>query len=185
MATKNTSKPSNHKPAASKPAQKKPVQDSADEDLDGPISREVFDRLPPAKRVMVRVRNTVERFEKRLGQIKNWPGAEAAAARDNLAAGLAAFKTAMDALASLPDDYRPSLRGSAKVEIEAGTLVRLTDARKAEYDGVVEPDCMSGIKVLEVRGNKVVTIMRDGTKAMFPRGHVTVDTSTPPTAAQA
>ncbi len=139
-------------------------------------------RLPPAKRVAVRLGNLVDRVQHQIDAMKNWAGEEQEAVKAAVQQVQDGLKAAAERLTQIPDDWRPARSGGGgggggpKVEIVVGTLVRITDKRLPEYQDIVSPECARGIKVTEVRGNKVVGLMSDGVKAMIPRGHVTVDT---------
>lgn len=141
-------------------------------------------KLPPAKRVAVRLGNLVDRVQHQLDAMKSWTGEQQEAARAIVEQVQQGLKDGAEALAKIPDDWRPARAkgagggsSSKNVELKEGTLIRITDKRVPEYDGVLESDQMKGIKVVEVRGNKVVAITPDGTKAMFARGHVCLDTT--------
>lgn len=199
MAQPTNKKPSPAKPPAAKPAQAKPttVEDLDDEDLDGDTDdgddgasasngsngkgaswKETM-KLPPAKRVAVRIGNLVDRTQHQLDAMKNWKGEEQEAVRAIVVQAQDALKAAAERLAQIPDDWRPTRAagggGGSKAEIEPGTVVRLTEKRAPEYADVIPEEHQRGIKVKEVRGNKVVCILADGMVAMIPRGHVTVD----------
>lgn len=141
-------------------------------------------KLPPAKRVAVRLSNLVDRTQHQLDAMKSWTGEEQERARGIVEQVQQGLKDAAEVLAKIPDDWRPVRRAGGgggtstkNVELAPGTVIRITDKRVPEYDGVLEADQMKGIKVVEVRGNKVVAITPDGTRAMFARGHVCLDTT--------
>lgn len=204
MATPNNKKPTpakNTAPAAAKingtpkntPVTAAPKDKDADldDDLDDEVETgekgeggDAFNKLPPAKRVAVRLGNEVNRLTKQFDTISKWPAHEGtdAVAMASTAVGTALenLKKACEALTSLPETYRPRVAkagkaGGASKDLKPGDFVRITDKRKEEYVGVLEDDHMTGIKVIEVRGNKVVAITKDGVKAMFARGHVCLD----------
>lgn len=192
-AAKPGQKPAPQQHAApAKPAPARDVDDDLDVDLaetseestSGDVADKVdFNKLPPAKRIAVRLGNEVQRLQKQFDAIKNWPdvaGSDSVTkSRDNVAAGLACLKSAAEGLAGLPDDYRPRVAKSSTSakgrDIAPNDLVMITDKRREEYAGVLEPDQMTGIKVVELRGNKVVATTKDGMRAMFARGHVCLD----------
>ncbi len=184
-ATKPTTTAHNAKPAtpAAKPtaaaAPKAPKADS-----DKPTYADKMRKLPPAKQIAVRLGNEVTRVESVMETISRWPDADGvnmADIRSDIGMALESLRTASTNIARVPDDYKPRVPKGAtsrsKGIIDVGTLVRITDKRKEEYAGVLEPAQMIGIKVLEIRGNRLVTITQDGVKALFARGHVCVDTT--------
>lgn len=141
-------------------------------------------KLPPAKRVAVRLGNLVDSLQKQLDSMKNWDGDVQTQARANVAAAQDALKSAAEALVTVSDDWRPARAargtgGAAKAEVTAGSIVRITAKRLPEYADVISDECSRGIKVKEIRGNKVVGVMSDGMIAMLPRGHVTIDSEAP------
>lgn len=210
MAQKNANKnPTPAKPAAAKPSPAKPASappvtkvedlDDEDEDLDGdldaddapksdgngagkPASWKDTMKLPPAKRVAVRLGNLVDRVQHQLDATKSWTGDVQDQVRAIILQAQDGLKAAAEQLAKVPDDWRPRRTagggGGSKVELEAGTLVRITEKRLPEYQDIISGEAARGIKVLEIRGNKVVCAVNDNgntIKAMLPRGHVTVD----------
>jgi hypothetical protein len=185
MATANNKKPA---PAARPTAAKTPVQAAAKEtekdidDLEDEGGKGDFNKLPVAKRVAVRLGNEVNRLTKQFDLVSKWPDNGSGAVtrtKERLGEVLDGLKSACEALASLPDDYKPRVAkgkgGGGKVDLLPGSMIRITDKRIGEYDGVLEPEQMRGIKVVEVRGNKVVALTNDGVKCMLARGHVCPD----------
>lgn len=170
-----------------------PDDDIDDDDIDGDPedgassgpSWKATMKLPHAQRVQVRLRNVLVRIEKQHTPMKKWPGEPPAAAVLALDTAVASINTAIKELAKLPADWRPAIAraagsgGADKAELKTGDLVRITDKRKEEYEGVLEPEMMVGIKVLEVRGPKVIgeATAKDGTtlRCMLSRGHVCLD----------
>lgn len=136
-------------------------------------------KLPPAKRVAVRLGNLVDRLQHQLDAIKSWSGGTQDEVRAIVLQAQDGLKAAAEKLALIPDEWRPSRAagggGGSKVELEPGVLVMITEKRRPEYADVIEDANMRGIKVKEIRGNKVVCTLADGMIAMLPRGHVTVD----------
>jgi len=183
-------KPANGRATAAPP---KPADDLDDDDdldadtasTDGKRGGSDFSKLPPAKRVAVRIGNEVTRLSKQAESIANWPaesteGTKVYDAKGWVASALELLKRSAEALASLPDDYKPrvakaSSKGGGSRELKAGDRIRITDKRMPEYEGVLEPNMMRGIEVVEIRGNKVIARTPDGMKAMFARGHVCLD----------
>lgn len=184
--------PTTHAKPASAPVTK--VEDLDDEDLDlddgadegsngangkGANWKDTM-KLPPAKRMAVRLGNLVDRVQHQLDAMKSWAGEDQEAARAIVQQAQDGLKGAAERLAQVPDDWRPRRAagggGGSKVELQPDDLVRITDKRMAEYTDIVSAECARGIKVVEVRGNKVVGLMSDGVRAMLPRGHVTLDT---------
>lgn len=166
------------------PVAVQPSDDLGDDDLDtaptGGKKDDSFSKLPPAKRVSVRLGNEVQRLTRQAESISNWPGDALLGIRSSLSDALTNLKLAAEGLASLPDDYKPrvakaSSKGWGSKELKAGDKVRITDKRVAEYEGVLEPELMRGIEVVELRGNKVIAKTSDGMRAMFARGHVCLD----------
>jgi len=182
MATANNKKPTPAtKPVPAKPTAAAPKAD-VDDITEEPEAKDEFSKLPPAKRVAVRLGNEVNRLTKQADAIANWPTEATGAvqrAKERVTEALDALKSAASALVTLPDDYRPRVasagKNNTKIELLPGSLVRITDKRVGEYEGILEPDQMRGIKVIEIRGNKVVATTKDGVKAMFARGHVCPD----------
>jgi hypothetical protein len=176
MATA-TNKPRPAQPPTAKPA--KPAKPAKQPDGG--------DKLPLVKRVALRVSRAAEMAQNQLDKIKSWPGDTLTGpghaindVRTALASAIDALKHESTALASLPDDFKPRTpkgQGS-KTELLPGSFVRITDKRVGEYEGVLEPAQMRGMRVTEVRGNKVFVMFKDGDKevrGMFARGHVCPD----------
>lgn len=193
----NAAKPGAAKPTqATPPANTAPKKDDDIDDLDDDTSDAGgegvnFHKLPPAKRVAVRLGNEVNRLQKQFDTVTKWPdhaGTDAVSmAKESIGKALDGLKAACSALTSLPDEYRPRVAkagkaGTGKAELKAGDMIRITDKRQGEYEGVLEAAQMKGIKVVEVRGNKVIALTNDGVKAMFARGHVCLDDSVPASA---
>lgn len=140
-------------------------------------------KLPPAKRVAVRLGNLVDRIQHQLDAMKSWTGEEQDRARAIVVQAQDGLKAAAEVLVGVPDEWRPTRSskggGGAKAEVTAGSIVRITEKRLPEYADVISNECARGIRVKEIRGNKVVGVMSDGMVAMLPRGHVTIDTEAP------
>ncbi len=134
-------------------------------------------RLAPPKRESVLLLNLVGKVQRRADVVKNWPGEEAAKAKAALEATMTSLREASALFAGLPDSYkaRTGTTTSKGVELEAGSLVRITDKRTSDYEGTLEPEEMTGLKVKEVRGNKVVVTTRTGIVMIIARGHVCPD----------
>lgn len=208
----NTKKPNTNKPANKPNGNGKPttVEDLDDEDLDAEEAEEAEEddldatpaadgggeksgswketmKLPPAKRVAVRLGNLVDRVQHQLDAMKSWKGDEQERIKGIVVQAQDGLKAAAEALAAIPDDWRPSRSaggaGGSKADIKADDYVRITDKRLPEYQDIITPECARGIRVKEIRGNKVVGVMADGVVAMLPRGHVTLDDA--PAATQA
>jgi len=136
-------------------------------------------KLAPSKREAVLMGNLVNKLARREDIIKDWTVAGSEVARASVTEALELLKAAAQALAGIDSNWRPTtVRGSGSnaTPLEAGAIVKITDKRRGEYAGVIPDDAMRGIKVKELRGNRVVVIMNDGVQAMFPRGHVCLDT---------
>jgi hypothetical protein len=133
-------------------------------------------RLPPAKREAVLLANLVAKLARRQETIANWPE-ESKPAKEALEQASACLKTAADALAKLPDSFKARIPASksSKAELEAGSIIRITDKQLPNYDGILDADQVTGIKVTEIRGNRVVATTPDGAKVIFARGHVCLD----------
>jgi hypothetical protein len=134
-------------------------------------------KLAPSKREAVLMGNLVNKLLRREDIVKDWnvPGGQVAKAE--IAEALDHLKAAAQALAGIDPAWRPvtARTSSSTAPLEAGAIVKITDKRRNEYAGVIPDDAMVGIKVKELRGNRVVVIMNDGVQAMFPRGHVCID----------
>lgn len=191
---KSAAAPTPAKTEAPKEAPKDVDIDDLDDDVDtdsGSDGGDNFNKLPPAKRVAVRLGNEVNRLQKQFDTVSKWPehgdSNTVNTVKLNVETALVALKKACEALTSLPDDYRPRVAkagkaGGGKAELKAGDIIRITDKRVSEYEGVLEPEQMKGIKVVEIRGNKVIATTNDGVRAMFARGHVCLDDSAQPSA---
>jgi hypothetical protein len=197
MATKKNPAPAQPptKPAAKAAPAPDPVDDLEDEvdDAEGDLEDEddgepngaksrnwlKTQRLPAPKREAVLIANIVNKTARRAGVIEDWPGDELVGIRKQLSAAIDSMKAAADALAKLPDSYKarvPHARKSGGAELAPGSLLRITEKQLETYKGILEDDQLSGIKLLEVRGNKVVLMLPgDGGKIIIPRGHVTLD----------
>jgi hypothetical protein len=200
MATKNPkpAQPPTTKPAAAKPAAPPPAAEP-DEDLDTDVDDSDDDdgapagdgetaaakkrnwmatqRLPAPKREAVLVANLVNKLSRRLDTITNWPGPEMDEVRKSMQTAIDSMKDASQGMAKLPESYKakvPASSGPAK-ELKPGSIIRITEKKVSDYEGILEPEQMRGIKVIELRGNKVVAQAGD-LKVMLARGHVALDT---------
>lgn len=135
-------------------------------------------KLAPSKREAVLMGNLVNKLLRREDIIKDWNVPGGVAAKAAMGEAVELLKSAAQALAGIDPAWRPTAArssGSNSAPLEAGAIVKITDKRRGEYAGVIPDDAMVGIKVKELRGNRVVVIMNDGVQAMFPRGHVCLD----------
>lgn len=191
MATATNKRPTPAKsPAQLKTAPKAAptaTEDDLEDDLDGDdgagnSDRNSFQRLPKHVQLVVRLNNGAQRLTKYVDKVMGWSADEAGLvikAQDALRAALTSLKTASESIEALPDDYKsraPKTRGrkvGSKVELLPGSIVRITDKAKAEYEGLDFE--LTGIEVIEVRGNKVICKTSDGMRAMIGRGHVCPD----------
>lgn len=188
MATNANKKPGPAQPPAAakakpqdhpKPAPAAEADNDLDDETAGGDETPVH-KLPPAKKMAARIGNVVNRMEVYAGNVKNWPGDDLVNVRGSLDAAISGLKSAAEILAKLPDDYKPRVakagkQTGGKLELLPGSMIRITDKRMPEYEGVLEAEQMRGIKVVEVRGNKVIALTKDGVKAMLARGHVCPD----------
>ncbi len=184
MATATNKRPTPAKSPAQIKNAPKAAPAPAEDDLDDDdlLAGEKKDRLGLAKRTAVRLGNSVNRIIKIADKVMNWTPDEAGLvvkAQENLKTALEGLKVASESIATLPDDYKSRAakskggKGGSKVELLPGSIVRITDKAKAEYEGLDFQ--LTGIEVIEVRGNKVVCKTSDGMKAMIARGHVCPD----------
>lgn len=191
--TKKNPTPATRPAPAQKPKPPTTVEDLDDEDdlddgeaptkADGDEKEQSWKetmKLPPAKRVAVRCGNLVDRVQHQLDAMKSWTGDVQEAARAKVLAAQDLLKEAAESLASVPDDWKPARSakgggGSAAKELVAGDVVKLTDKRRPEYTDIISDENAVGMTVKDIRGNKVVCVMKDGLVAMLPRGHVTID----------
>ena len=140
-------------------------------------------KLPFAKRINVKLSNLTARLERLSDKVEGWQdgdGAPMEAMRRRMAQVLVDLEQLTNEFGAVPASYiprAPRVKGtsSVKADLVAGSLIRITDKRAPEYDGILEPAQLRGIKVIEVRGNKVIALTSDGIKAMFARGHVCLD----------
>jgi len=184
MATATNKRPTPAKSPTQLKAAPKPAAaasaDLEDDDLDEDGGEK--DRLSLAKRTAVRLGNSVNRIIKLAEKVGGWSADDAGhvvTAQGALTVAVEGLKAASEALVKLPDDYKSRVpkskggKGGSKVELLPGSIVRITDKAKAEYEGLDFQ--LTGIEVIEVRGNKVVCKTSDGMKAMIARGHVCPD----------
>lgn len=135
-------------------------------------------KLAPSKREAVLMGNLVNKLMRREDIIKDWSVPGGIAAKASISEALDHLKAAAQALAGIDPAWRPvtaRTSSSNAAPLEAGAVVKITDKRRNEYAGVIPDEAMVGIKVKELRGNRVVVVMNDGVQAMFPRGHVCLD----------
>jgi len=196
MATAN-----NHKSTASKTTSAKPTKAAPktaakrdlDDELDGAAGTKgggdvpywkKMNALPAAKRIQIRVANVSDRLARLVDDTTGWQGMDAfqpsllTAELKDLATKVAQIGLAFG---GAPDGYKPTAARAGKApkgEIVVGSLIRLTDKQAPNYAGALEPAQMVGIKVLEVRDNKLVALTNDGVKMLISRGHVCLDAAT-------
>lgn len=129
------------------------------------------------KRRAVLLGNLVERIGRQRTDMASWSGAEMDEVRRMLDGASSTLRDAAGLLNSLPPEYRTragARRQTPVVEVKPGDIVSILDKRRSEYDGVLEPHQLTGIKVVEPRGNKVVVVLPGDVRAMLPLGHIQV-----------
>lgn len=134
--------------------------------------------LPQARRASVLTNNIADRCDRQFRAVENWAGAEMAGARAQITQAAALLRAAAATMGALPEDYRPragrrvaGVGASAGVALREGDLVRVGDSHLEDYEGVVD---VTGLRVVEQRGNRVMVTGPDGTRTWLPRGHVTI-----------
>lgn len=131
--------------------------------------------LPATKKMATRLNLNVERLRAVHVRVDKWKkqhDIDKAAAL--VASSMKKLEEASKILSAVPDDFRPWKIGTPQVKAFAvGDVVRITDKRKQEYDGMIEEDEMKDLKVLEERGKSVlVETSIDGMKMLIRRAHL-------------
>jgi len=138
----------------------------------------------PKLTVQARIAQRIERDMKSYGKLAKVLGRfdhEAAArARDCIGQLVNGMADAATSALEIPADAKPTRTTgggtNAKPGVTVGALVTIRDKRKGEYDGLLTPEELAGLRVTAMRGKKLVCEV-NGTKLFIPRGHVVVATA--------
>lgn len=142
-------------------------------------------KLPPHRRVAVKLANARARFAKiGIGRMAGWdkdPESPAAKAKAAFASVVANIDEAIGAIEAIPDDWKPAGKpagkgkSASKVEIVDGTPLAITDKQLANYKGMLDDDAyLQQLKAKEVRGTRVLCETPTGEKLLINRGHLRV-----------
>lgn len=122
--------------------------------------------LPIARQVETKVRNALHRTEGLVKLMARWP-LDAFDAVEKLKS---AHDDVLAVLEKIPDTFKPPR--APRAELTPGTTVRLTERAIPLYDGILEANETRGLEVVKVAAGRVACKTVNGSKILFPRGHV-------------
>lgn len=131
------------------------------------------DALPRARQLEMTVKNLVMRIANLQKAYSKLSDAGAGKTEFELMRAAGFIQSACEHAALVPDDVKPKPTGPAPVDV--GTTVSIKTAKRANYEGLLPAAQLVGMKVVAVKGKKVLVQTPDETKVFISVGDVTVD----------
>ena len=126
--------------------------------------------------VSARLAKNMDRFARRCRKVLAMlgEGDETENARLQMSRAVVSLAAAQEAFAELPVGWQPTRRAGAEREAKfaIGDFVSIHEKRRGNYDGLLDADEMSDLRVIKIAGKRLVVQTEGGTRMFLPTNAV-------------